>query len=258
MRRLLLAAALFGAVQGAQAADLSDLPILRGAVSEGLSSSRVNWQGFYIGGQGSYGSADMNFSGANNFMATELKARSPVDNGVVSTPTLGKTTQMNSGFGGFAGYNWQWDDVVLGVEGNVIHGSFGGSQSPAPFRYTDSNGVVQILGSSSASVNVKDFGSLRLRAGYAIDSFLLYGFGGFAGGRADIHRTVSLRGNFDPLVTASSDLNDHYIYGYSAGLGFDVMLVAGLFLRAEYEYQRFTSPVDININTVRAGLGYKF
>ena len=36
------------------------------------------------------------------------------------------------------------------------------------------------------------------------------------------------------------------------------MLVGGLFVRAEYEYRRVTSDVESNINTVRAGLGYKF
>jgi opacity protein-like surface antigen len=36
------------------------------------------------------------------------------------------------------------------------------------------------------------------------------------------------------------------------------MLAAGLFLRAEWEYVRFASSVDTSVNTVRAGLGYKF
>jgi len=36
------------------------------------------------------------------------------------------------------------------------------------------------------------------------------------------------------------------------------MLVGGLFARAEYEYQRVTSNIETNINTVRVGLGYKF
>jgi opacity protein-like surface antigen len=31
-----------------------------------------------------------------------------------------------------------------------------------------------------------------------------------------------------------------------------------LFLRAEWEYARFTGVVDTSINTVRAGVGYKF
>ena len=51
---------------------------------------------------------------------------------------------------------------------------------------------------------------------------------------------------------------NHLIYGYTAGLGIDVDLIGGLFMRAEWEYVRFTSQVDTSINTVRAGLGYKF
>ena len=31
-----------------------------------------------------------------------------------------------AGYGAFAGYNWQWEDVVLGLEANYLHGSFGG------------------------------------------------------------------------------------------------------------------------------------
>jgi opacity protein-like surface antigen len=38
----------------------------------------------------------------------------------------------------------------------------------------------------------------------------------------------------------------------------DINLIQGLFMRAEWEYVRFTTKIDTNINTVRAGLGYKF
>jgi outer membrane immunogenic protein len=41
-------------------------------------------------------------------------------------------------------------------------------------------------------------------------------------------------------------------------LGVDVNLIGGLFLRAEWEYVRFTAATEVNINTVRGGLGYKF
>ena len=54
MRVILLAVTMCGIAAAAQAADLSDLPILRGAVSDSMTTSRVNWQGFYIGGQGGY------------------------------------------------------------------------------------------------------------------------------------------------------------------------------------------------------------
>ena len=59
-------------------------------------------------------------------------------------------------------------------------------------------------------------------------------------------------------LSATQAQHNHLIYGYSAGLGVDVNLIGGLFMRAEWEYIRFTSAVDTSINTVRAGLGYKF
>ena len=63
MRRLLLAAVMCGAMTAANAADL---PFLRGGFTDGLSSSSVNWQGFYVGGQAGYGSSDENFTGSNS------------------------------------------------------------------------------------------------------------------------------------------------------------------------------------------------
>jgi opacity protein-like surface antigen len=93
-------------------------------------------------------------------------------------------------------------------------------------------------------------------------------FGGFALGNADIARSVtvydavstSISGPFSSLPTlkATDAVHNHLIYGYTAGLGLDVSLIGGLFLRAEWEYIRFTASVDTSINTVRAGLGYKF
>src|SRR6478735_6294328 len=72
MRRFLLAGVMCGAVTTAHAADMPDLPILRGSYSDGLNTSRVNWQGFYFGGQGGYGSSDENFSGSNANMLAAL------------------------------------------------------------------------------------------------------------------------------------------------------------------------------------------
>ena len=52
MRRFLLAVVMCGTVSGALAADLPDFPALRGGFGP---TSRVNWQGWYVGGQVSYG-----------------------------------------------------------------------------------------------------------------------------------------------------------------------------------------------------------
>jgi opacity protein-like surface antigen len=47
--------------------------------------------------------------------------------------------------------------------------------------------------------------------------------------------------------------------GFAGGAGIDIMLYAGLFLRAEWEHLRFSAKnVETSVNTVKAGLGYKF
>jgi outer membrane immunogenic protein len=110
--------------------------------------------------------------------------------------------------------------------------------------------------------------TLRARAAYAWGCFLPYAFAGVALGNADISHSVTVHdavsnaisGPFTPLGTlnATDAVHNHLVYGYSGGLGVDVNLIGGLFMRAEWEYIRFTSTVDTSINTVRAGLGYKF
>ena len=59
-------------------------------------------------------------------------------------------------------------------------------------------------------------------------------------------------------IGADNILHNHLIYGYMAGLGVDIKLVGGLFMRAEWEYARYVDQIEVNMNTVRAGLGYKF
>jgi opacity protein-like surface antigen len=283
MRGWLLAAAMFGAVQGAQAADLPDMPVLRGALTEGLSSKGVNWQGYYIGGQAAYGSSDENFNGSTSNMIAALLANTTIESemGVSQWNLgLGKQSARSSSFGGFAGYNSQWDDVVIGVEASYLHGTFGGSTmaSKALAGGPLSDGLYHaVTATSQAAISISDMATLRARAGYAYESFLPYVFGGIALGNADITRTVTVNDNYWPTfagAVASCSSNSpppfcatlsstqaqhgHLVYGYSAGLGVDVNLVAGLFMRAEWEYVRFTSAIDTSINTGRVGLGYKF
>jgi opacity protein-like surface antigen len=191
---------------------------------------------------------------------------------------LGKNSARAPGYGGFAGYNWQWDEVVLGLEGSYLHGSFGGQSSAVKELVggplSDGN-FHDVAVTSSSAIAISDMATFRGRAGYAIGSFLPYLFGGFALGNADITRSVTIDDHYAPTfggaispcssgipvcarLTADDATHNHLIYGYSAGLGVDVNLIGGLFMRAEWEYVHFTAVVNTNVNTVRAGLGYKF
>lgn len=271
MRRLVLAAVMLGTMSGAQAADWSDLPILRG--TQGLTTSRVNWQGYYVGGQGSFGTSDMNFTGSTRTVAAALLANTAIEAGgqVSSWPVGGgKVSTHGHGYGAFVGYNGQWEDVVLGVEANYVHGKFGGAATGVMGRsFTDPAGFLDnITYTSISSIAISDMATLRLRGGYSFGSFLPYMFAGAALGQANITKTARITGTqvnqsapFQTInvnLSATDGIYSHLIYGYSAGLGVDVMLAAGFFLRAEWEYVRFASSVDTSVNTVRAGLGYKF
>jgi opacity protein-like surface antigen len=261
---------------GAQAADMPDLPILRGGFTEGLSRTRVNWQGVYVGGQAAYGSSDENFAGSNRNMIDALLDHNVIQEMQVAQWNLGlgKVSARTPAYGAFVGYNWQWDDVVAGVEFNYVHPSnkFGGAAvaskglvSGAPLSDGQYHAV---LVNSSASILISDLATVRARAGWTWGCFLPYMFAGVAFGNADISRSVtiddavsnSIMGPFTQLATLRADeaLHNHLVYGWTGGLGFDVNLVGGLFLRGEWEYVRITSKVDTTINTVRAGLGYKF
>jgi len=255
MRRFLLVAVVCGAASGAQAADMPDLPFLRGSFTEG-PSARVNWQGFYVGGQASYGSTTSKLSPSVN---SDLQASLRPPTGVnYFWPLLPTPKSDTNGFGGFFGYNLQWDDVVLGVEANYIHDGIR-SVADAMGTVYNGDGSINSLTHSNATVKLSDFGSLRIRGGYVMGCFLPYAFAGTGFGSQTVDRTVSAFPN--PLVpptptTAASKTK--LVYGYSAGAGVDIMLVSGLFMRAEYEYRRVTSDIETNINTVRLGLGYKF
>ena len=274
MRAIGLALLMIGAASCAEAADMPDLPVLRGSFVDGLSSSRTNWRGFYIGAQAGTGTADMNFNGATKALAQKLLVNTAMEaaGDVSSWPVGGKASVHGNGIGGFLGYNSQWDDVVLGVELSYLHGKFGGSQSDSMERFfTDANGYTDdVTYQSTSSIKISDMATLRGRAGYAVGSFLPYVFGGAAFGRADIVNTAHIFGTqtnvnaapgfqFVPFDLIGTDAkNSHFVYGYTGGLGMDINLIGGLFMRAEWEYVRFTAAVDTSINTVRAGLGYKF
>jgi opacity protein-like surface antigen len=258
MRRFVLAVMMFGAACGAHAADMPDFPALRGGFTDGLNTARVNWQGFYVGGQASYGSitSDRNSSTYNTALESTFIPPAGVS---YRWAALGQAHATGAGYGGFAGYNWQWEDVVIGLEGNYLHTGLSAVTSGTGFTYAGTPLAVQTATFSRARVNLTDFGSARLRAGYMMGCFLPYAFVGTGFGNQTIESTIAATPGPDPLFSPmSSRTKTKLVYGYSAGVGFDVMLVGGLFMRAEYEYQRVTSTIESNINSARLGVGYKF
>ncbi|MEZ5763781.1 MAG: outer membrane beta-barrel protein [Xanthobacteraceae bacterium] len=272
MRRFVLAA--FVAVT-AQAASAADLPILRGSYLEPQPAPRAIWEGFYVGGQASYGVTDADFTNATKDLTAKMLYGTTMENEfkVSEWPLMGNASNHGRAYGGFAGYNWQWDDAVVGIEANYLFGRTGTSDRGSMSRsMVASDGYTYgITSTSTGRMEINHMGSLRVRGGYAWNSFLMpYGFLGIGIGQGTFEKTSNVSGvavntqaqpgftNIPFDISATEVKNNRLLFGYSAGVGLDFLLIGGLFLRAEYEYTQFAAPVDTVVNTVRVGAGYKF
>lgn len=195
---------------------------------------------------------------------------------VSSWTTLSRKSATGAGFGGFVGYNAQWEDAIVGIELNYTYMNLNGTATDSIARsyQTSDQYFCDVRVSGTAGLQLKDTASLRVRGGWGASWFMPYGFIGVAAGRADLIRsaTVALTAtdvsNNVPRrpdlalgpVTNADNRNDAFSFGYAAGAGIEFCLTPNLFLRTEYEFMRFGSFYGINtsINTVRAAVGAKF
>jgi outer membrane immunogenic protein len=251
------------------------------------------WEGFYVGGQLGRTSAGIDFGKGTASLTNYILRNDVVGPHVADWNTLSKADTNQTSYGGFIGYNSQWDgNLILGAELNYNRIVSGGlysaatdsmtrsfnddAQAPAQHHYFYTATV-----SSSASARVTDFATMRARAGLVLDGFLPYAFAGAAIGRVDVFRGVTVAYNrhdipdtvappagpiapqpdFDFGPETRSERRDGvFAYGYTAGLGFDFMLLPNVFVRAEWEYVQFFPVQDfkIHLNTGRVGVGIKF
>ena len=269
MRWLLGGLAVIGMAPQARAADLSEM-FLRGSSTVISVPGGVTWEGFYLGGQAGATVAGADFSAATKsllqFMLrnTAIESEAPVSNWQL----LGKSDTSTTHFGGFMGYNWQWDAAVIGVEGHYNRTDFNLSSTDAMRRvFSVSTGANDIQANGTASVHMTDYGSVRARGGWAVGNFMPYATVGLAVGRADVTRSVTLTSR-DPTNsaiilfqdTASESKAGALAYGYSAGVGLDMALMQNVFVRAEYEYVKFGwfNDINLHIHSARVGAGVKF
>src|SRR5262249_59686244 len=141
----------------------AELPFRRGGFTDGLNRPSVNWNGFYAGGQGGLGTSDMDFTNTTALEVQRLLfGTALLADGKLDTWPMGSPVSVHgNGFGGFAGYNWQWDDIVVGIELNYMHGKFTASQSNVAGRsFTDSTGALDnVIYQATSSANLVASGS---------------------------------------------------------------------------------------------------
>jgi opacity protein-like surface antigen len=277
MRCLLAALGLIGLLSPAFAADY-ELPTLRGSdMFVPASPTYFSWEGLYAGGQLSYSSLQSDFSGATQPLVAYALRFSTTEAAMTPDqwPVLGSRATGAAGVGGFVGYNFQWDNAIVGFELNYTHASLDAAAPSSPLARAQTVGALTdvVTVDASGRLHVTDFVTTRARFGWATGNFLPYATLGLAFGRADesisVNTTVV---ELDPKSTPPNQVvgtfffpngqskNGAYLYGYSAGFGLDFALTQNIFARAEYEYIQWQRlwQIDSGIHNFRAAVGVKF
>src|SRR5689334_20055779 len=119
MRWVIVVLFVLGFVPRAFAADLD---ILRGSESVGPSFF-TNWTGFYVGGDAGVSGENADFSRATQPSIAYALRHTALENTSHPSelPVLGIADHTVPSYGGFFGYNSQWQDLMLGVEANFQH-----------------------------------------------------------------------------------------------------------------------------------------
>lgn len=155
--------------------------------------------------------------------------------GTADTDAVGDVDADGIDGGLYAGANYQWGNFVLGGEGDLLISGVSG----------DDGGI---------GVDQGINGSLRARAGIALDRFLIYGTGGVAATQLELDSA------------AGSD--DGMLWGWTAGAGAEALVTDNITTRVEYRYTDYQDETftlgggnvesDFTTHSVRAGVGLKF
>ena len=277
MRRVIYALLAFAFAPSAFADDLSWLTGAQPAAPMNVNG----WAGIYLGGQVSYSGAGGNFNNTTQGPVAFALRNTTLEEEVMPSnwQVLGQANHGATGFGGFAGYNTQFERLVLGVEANYDQANLSLIAPNSPIsRQTSAGGnTYDVTITGSGSVTDLNFGTLRARAGWALGNFLPYAFTGVAVGHANVNIAATVFGHRKSAsrpcaaraatpacvpfsFTGTAGKSGEWMVGFTFGGGLDIALTRNVFLRAEYEYVQFAPVANlvVDVNSVRGGLGVKF
>ena len=210
-------------------ASAADLPVKARALPAPVAA--FSWTGFYLGGNAGYAWGDTNVvytapGDPNGFI--------PID---VATYSAGATQRI--GYHGFtggvqAGYNWQINNFLLGVEGDVNYLSRSGS-----FVGT----FPQVWGVQNVNISTQDswLATIRGRAGLTFNQVLIY----VTGGAAFTNASVNIGNNWNPALDfrdASGTVSA--TAGWVAGGGVEYAVLPNWSVKAEYLRVQFNKETE--------------
>lgn len=258
----------------AQAADY-----LRGAYAGETAPRQVagpDWGGFYVGAFAGITSLQSK-PGALGAPSVPTTAYPAAYSGLMpaATTAFPNASKNGAGFGGFAGANYLWDDVVLGIEADYSHGNLKADSRVGPVtrQSAASNPQYVLTNTQDLKTRLNDWGTLRGRVGYATGMFMPYLSLGVAMG--NLKSTGSNYGTWTEYntttgaVVATGTYNatggkSGIAFGAAFGAGIEAQIVPNTFLRAEWQGVQFATPSgrrdikDVMLHTARVGGGVKF
>jgi outer membrane immunogenic protein len=224
----------------------ADRPAKKAVVPAPVETSKsYNWTGLYVGMNGGYGTNHSEISDVQ--FGTGVLYPYP-DEG-------GKFKMMGSLIGGQLGYNYQWDQVVFGLEADLDYTHKKGTYAFPEPNPINLNGKIQAIGTA------------RARLGYAFDKVLVFATGGIAYATTK----ATLTSVAPPVVTASST---KAYTGFAVGGGVEYALSQNWIVKADYLHINFgkqsnaylftggvaeaVADTSLKTDLFRIGLNYKF
>ena len=246
-----------------------------------FGGGRFDWSGFYAGGGAGISETkfkpDTGLRDLANFAFRDSRLGAEVDFGA-TVGNLPEKRDSGTQFFGIAGYNYLFDDVVIGFEADYTRSghAYQSRIDPVSRRTMTSDGVVYdwtIRPDQRAKLD--DYATLRLRMGWAYGRIMPVATIGGAVGRFNTSSTIDANtlivfnaGQVNEVraqaagfpLTLSNRKKNTYSFGLSAGAGVDWALTDNLFLRAEYQIVRFAEieGTTVTVNTGRVAAALKF
>jgi outer membrane immunogenic protein len=211
MKRIVVSAALLATTVGAQAADL---PAKASFYKAPVAAQVYDWTGFYFGANAGVG------------LGRSL-SQLTVPDGAIVIAERSRFGAAGAVGGGQIGYNWQFSNVVLGVEADLQGSGIEDNHSCGLFCMATSPGDF-----ARFDQKLDWFGTVRGRVGLASGPVLGYVTGGFAYGGVKTSVNESLPG---PGGLASASISDTRT-GWTIGSGVEAALGGNWTGKLEYLY----------------------
>jgi len=235
------------------------------------SQAPVQWGGLYVGGNAGYGVATANTTGEIRYDNFGYFNRTSTP--AYATAAIGRVKPRSFMGGVTAGYNWQSGALVYGAEFDFAHLRAGATRTSGAVYPCCAPSSFQV----EQSVKLNYVATLRARAGYASDRWLVYGTAGAA------FTTLKYSESFTDNFAGANELGSQSgtRTGWVVGMGAEYALGEHWSMKGEYQHVDFgsmngaggilsdnlgnrypmnvyTHAVNVRLDMWRVGVNYRF